>query len=76
MYVDQDYIDILSDKDKDFLSRFNEEYYKGQISKSDPNVLHNTDILRHDCYNRKYRIRHDTYSISCALNLMEQLSEE
>jgi len=58
-----DYLDGLSPEDKAWMNKFIKEYYDGNVKKGDPDVLHNTDELRRDCYNRKNRQNRDLYSI-------------
>lgn len=49
--IDQDYVDKLSESDKDWLNRFNEEYVNANFKHSGKKI-HKTDTLRRDCYNR------------------------
>lgn len=49
--IDQDYVDKLSESDKDWLNRFNEEYVNANFKHSGKK-LHKSDTLKRDCYNR------------------------
>lgn len=50
-YLDQDYVNKLNDKEKEFLSNFNEEYYGGNF-KHKGKKLHRNKESRRKCYNR------------------------
>lgn len=50
-YIDQDYIDQLSDKEKEFLSNFNEEFYGGNF-KHKGKKLHKSKKSKRTCYGR------------------------
>jgi hypothetical protein len=55
--IDYDYIDKLSDVEKDWLSKFTEEFVSGTFKKGTPGKkgsgpLHKTKKLKRDCYNR------------------------
>lgn len=62
-HLEVDYVDQLSDKDKAWLSTFNEEYvgcdfhHKGR-------KLHKTKALRRECYSRNNSRNRDLYTIS------------
>lgn len=47
----------------DYLTKFNNEYYKGVIKKGDKNALHNTDELRKSVYDRQNAKNRDIMSI-------------
>jgi hypothetical protein len=47
----------------EWLTRFNNEYYKAVIKKGDPEALHNTEQLRQDLNNRNYLRRNDLYTL-------------
>lgn len=71
-YIDEDLsIDLLkkasagcleSKKALEWLTRFNNEFHKAVIPKSDPNNLHNTPKLRRDCNSRNYARRWDLFT--------------
>lgn len=65
--MDQDYIEKLDDKSKEWLSKFNEEYYGNTFQKgSGPRNLHvktqrklvydQTNSRNRDVYNQRYRL--------------------
>jgi hypothetical protein len=61
--VDQDYIMSLSAEEKQWLSKFNEEFYKNKVTKGSTTDLHSTDTLRKDCYARENAANRDLYAI-------------
>lgn len=50
-YVDMDYIDELSEEEKDWLNIFSEEYY-GNTFREKKKSLNKNKKARQDCYNR------------------------
>lgn len=58
--VDADYIDTLSETDRDWYLKFLDEYYNSTM-KDEP--LHNTPELRSEAYAVNNRAREDLYSI-------------
>ena len=48
--IDYDYIDKLSDEEKEWLNKFTEEYINANVKKKD--ALHKTKKQRKDCYDR------------------------
>jgi hypothetical protein len=65
-YNDYDYIDLLSDKEREFLYKFNSEFYSGRFQKDketneyiDP--LHTTHDSRLDCYGNNNSSNRDIY---------------
>lgn len=50
-YMDQDYINALSDSEKKFLSDFNEEFYGGNFQHSGKK-FHRSKKARKSCYDR------------------------
>jgi hypothetical protein len=61
--IDHDYIDKLNDKEKEFLSNFNEEYL-GANFQHRGKQLHKSKKRKRDCYNRNNARNRDIYSIS------------
>jgi len=49
--IDYDYIDQLSEKDKEWLNTFTEEYTNANFNHG-KSTLHKTKKLKKDCYNR------------------------
>jgi hypothetical protein len=47
----------------DYLTKFNNEYYRGVLKKGDPNALHNTDELRKSVYDRQNAKNRDIMSV-------------
>ncbi len=62
-YLDQDYANQLSDKDKEYLSNFNEEYLSGNFNHKGKK-LHRTKKEKRDCYNRNNARNRDLYTIN------------
>lgn len=60
---DQDYIDKLSDKEKQWLSNFNEEYISSNFNHPG-RKLHKSKKSKRDCYNRNNARNRDIYSIA------------
>ena len=69
--IDQDYVESLSQSDKEWLAQFNNEYYGGKVKKGDTTALHNTDDLRQDCYRRNNLSNRDLLSIKECSGLIE-----
>lgn len=69
--VDQDYHQKLSESEKVWLSKFNDEYYGGSVRKDDPTAIHNSPELRRDCYSRNNSINRDQMSIAVAMGVLE-----
>lgn len=61
-YLDQDYIDKLSDKDKQWLSNFNEEWLSANFNHQGK-VLHKSKEKKREIYNRNNARNRDTMSI-------------
>lgn len=72
---DFDYLSRLSEKDREWMSKFIGEYYNGYVKKGDPKALHNTLELKRDCWRRKNRENRDLYSLREAWNLLETFKE-
>ncbi len=51
----------------EYITKFNNEYYKAVVKKGDENALHYTDALRKDCYNRDNQRRRDVF---CCVELV------
>ena len=51
--IDYDYIDKLSEDEKEWLNKFTEEYVNASLdTKNLQNNFHNTEQLKKDCYSR------------------------
>lgn len=51
--IDYDYVNKLSEKDKQWLNKFTEEYTNASLDSKDLNKnLHNSEELKKDCYRR------------------------
>lgn len=61
--IDHDYIDKLTDKEKQFLSNFNEEYI-GANFQHKGKKMHKSKKMKRDCYNRNNARNRDIHSIS------------
>lgn len=78
--LDQDYVDKLSDKEKAWLSKFNEEYAGGSFKKnpddtySDENI-HKTQKERRECYTRNNVNRKCTLTRAAAQKLTSSAPE-
>lgn len=46
----------------EFLTKFNNEYYKNVIKKGDPNAIHSSDELRLDCYDGENSRNRDMFT--------------
>lgn len=62
-YLDQDYIDKLSDSEKEWLSNFNEEWLSGNFN-HEGEQLHKTPEEKRECYTRNNARNRDLYTIS------------
>jgi hypothetical protein len=62
--IDHDYIDQLNDKEKQFLSDFNEEYISGNFKHNGPNNFHKTTQSKRNCYNRNNARNRCMYTIA------------
>lgn len=68
-YLDYDYVSKLSDKDKEFLNKFTEEFYGAALDVHNlENNLHNTPKLKKDCQDRNNARNRCIYSIQRATN--------
>lgn len=73
-YFDQDYIDKLSDKDKAWLSKFNDEYLGANL-KDGGNKFHKTKRLKKDCFDRNNARNRDIYGDAKAGGRLELAGE-
>lgn len=74
-YLDQDYIDKLSPKEKEWLSNFNEEYLSGNF-KHPGKKLHKTTKERRECYTRNNARNRDLYTINRTKGWVQELNPE
>lgn len=73
--MDQDYVKDLSDTEKDFLSKFNEEYYGARLNFDDLSQnLHNTEELKKDCTDRNNAQNRCVYGIAKAGNKINDMN--
>lgn len=61
--LDHDYLDKLTDKEKTWLSNFNEEYISGNFKHKGKKKFHKTPEERRACYTRNNARNRDIYSI-------------
>lgn len=70
-YLDQDYINGLSEEEKDFLDKFNQEYYGATLDYQNlENNLHNTPELKKRCTDRNNAQNRCTYGLGRAKKLI------
>lgn len=77
-YLDGDYYSGLSDEDKEYMSKFNEEYYGASLAKADApetwdDDFHNTRKLRKECTDRNNARNRDLYTILHTRGLVEDI---
>lgn len=73
-YIDQDYIDKLSEEQKDYLNKFNGEYYGAAMDFVNlENNLHNTKELKEDCTDRNNHQNNDVYGVAKAQNRINDI---
>lgn len=68
--LDQDYVHKLTDKEKQWLSNFNEEYVSANFNHPGP-TLHKSKKMKRDCYNRNNARNRDSYSITKSAYILE-----
>lgn len=61
-FVDFDYVDKLSEEEKDWLNRFSAEYYQNSLSKKDRKALHRTSDLRKAVYSGENARNRDAWN--------------
>lgn len=71
--IDMDYIDKLSDAEKQWLCKFVAEYHNANVKKGDRKALHKTVKLRQDCYSRKNAQNRDMMSILNSQGKMDRV---
>ena len=60
--LDFDYIDQLTEEEKDFLNKFAEEYIHGSFENTRKD-LHKTKTSKRECYNRNNARNRDLYTL-------------
>lgn len=60
--IDHDYVDQLSDKEKEWLSNFNEEYLSGNFNHKGKK-FHRSKQSKRDCYNRNNARNRDLFTL-------------
>ncbi len=76
--IDYDYVDQLSDKDKEWLNTFTEEYTNANFNHG-KKVLHKTKALKKNCYDRNNARNRDILTRSKAAGdtvYLEELKEK
>lgn len=77
--IDQDYIDKLSETEKEWLNRFNNEYVSASVypkkTKDKQKLLHNTKKLKKDCTDRNNWRNNDVYGIKKISNMLKEEKE-
>lgn len=73
-YLDIDYADKLSDKEKEWLSNFNEEYVGASFTHKGKS-LHRTKKARKDCYDRNNARNRDVFALAKANGRLEGINE-
>lgn len=74
-FIDHDYIDKLSPKEKEWLSNFNEEYLSGNFQHKGKK-LHKTKEEKRACYTRNNARNRDVYAISKATQRLDSLDSD
>lgn len=85
-YLDQDYISTLDDKDKEWLSRFNNEYYGNTLNKNWNKNLHykeqkkaifdQTNARNRDIFNKRYKFNEHESGIAIPDSYHEHTNPE
>lgn len=70
--VDQDYFDKLSPEEKEFMGRFNQEYYRNRFESSEKD-LHNSPELKKKCYSAENARNRDLYSVKSVGKAMDSI---
>lgn len=70
--LDFDYIDKLSEKEKDFLNKFAEEYIHGSFEHTRKD-LHKSKKAKRECYNRNNARNRDLYTVGRTNNWMTNI---
>jgi hypothetical protein len=70
--VDQDYAKQLSPEEREWLGKFNQEYYRNRFTKEDN--LHDTPELKRACYSNENASNRDLYSIKQVSGLINSQS--
>lgn len=88
--MDEDYLHKLSDKEKDWLSRFNEEYIGANFDHEGPRIhpkkyknktvkatgrKRKVDIMKKDCGDRNNARNRDSYSVTKSNDMLKEVVE-
>lgn len=74
-YIDFDYVDKLSDKEKEWLSNFNEEFMSGNFQHKGK-IFHKSKKSKRECYSRNNARNRDASAIAMATGHLQQLGDE
>ena len=75
--IEVDYIHKLSEKEKEWLNKFNEEYVNTTFDRENlKNNIHNTLELKQDCDHRNYKRREDLYVRQKARDNLSYLDDD
>ena len=72
--IDHDYIDKLSEEEKQWLSNFNEEYLSGNFNHKGKK-FHKTKKSKRECYTRNNARNRDTFTIGRVANWVKEITE-
>lgn len=74
--IDYDYVDKLSETEKDWLNKFTEEYVNASLNRENlKKNIHNTKKLKQDCDRRNYLRKNDIFVMAKVGNLLDNLEE-
>lgn len=73
-YFDIDYVNSLSEDEKQWLNDFMNEYYGANLNESKER-MHNTDVLRKDVFDRNNARNRDIYNVARTGGRLDSLDE-